>query len=76
MPSSKNLPKPASTQMTSWCFLWRPIARADHSAAGSSHRLLPFPDDEHPFAGCLSREPRNGCGHPYSDYSACLTAYL
>jgi hypothetical protein len=33
--------KQASTQTTSWCSFWKLIARADHSAAASSHRLLP-----------------------------------
>ena len=35
--SRNNLAKQASTQTTSSCSFWKPIVRADHSAAASSH---------------------------------------
>jgi len=40
----ENLVKQASTQTTSWCSFWKPIVRADHSAAAGSHHLLPSLD--------------------------------
>jgi hypothetical protein len=43
-PWLRSLAKQVSTQATSWCFSWRPIARADHSVAAASHHLLPSPD--------------------------------
>jgi hypothetical protein len=42
--SRNNLAKQASTQTTSSCSFWKPIVRADHSAAAGSHHLLPSLD--------------------------------
>jgi hypothetical protein len=54
--SSKNLAKPASIPMTSWCSFWRLIVRVDHSAAASLHRLLPSPDQRTPVVAAFIEE--------------------
>lgn len=50
----------ASIQMRSWCSFWKPIVPADHSAAGSSHRRLRSPFDEHPYVDRSNHKPGAG----------------